>query len=82
MGGGGGKITPYLKLVRLILETCYVSTLTYAVSENILVSTKTLLIFLTPAFFCKKYAFFGQNSIFTKSNIRSVFSFCKIKSYC
>ena len=40
---------------------------TYAVSENILFSTKALLILLMSAFLCKK-SFVGKNSTFTQSN--------------
>ena len=48
--------------------------------------TKTLLILLVSAFFCKKSVFFGQNNTFTQSNcvkamieiFSSTFSFCKI----
>ena len=67
----GGKITPpRLKLVRITLETWNfaLSTDPYVVSENIILSTKDLLILLMSAFFCKKAAFFGQNSTFTQSN--------------
>ena len=38
------------------------------VPENIPFSAKELLIFLMSEFFCKKSAFFGQNSTFTQSN--------------
>ena len=50
----GGKITPSLKLGRIILETYVVSTHTYVVSENIPFSTETLLILLMPAFIFAK----------------------------
>ena len=46
-----------LKLVRIMLETWYVSTHTYLVPEDILFSTKTTLILLMSAFFCKKNFF-------------------------
>ena len=80
---------PCLKLVRVMLETC-VSTHSYVVSENMLFSTKSHLILLMSAFFCKKSALCSQNSTFTQTNIvraalrffSSVFSFCKIKGYC
>ena len=44
--GGGGKITACLKLIRIMLvrHVWYISTHTYVVSENILFSTKTVLI--------------------------------------
>ena len=60
-----------LKLVRIILETWYVSTHTYLVPENIPFSTKTTLILLMSAFFCKKKTFsvfFEKESTFTESN--------------
>ena len=50
----GGKITPSLKLGRIILETYVVSTHTYVVSENIPFSTETLLILLMSAFIFAK----------------------------
>ena len=64
-----------------------VSTYTYVVLENIPFSTKTPLILLTSAFFCKNSTFLGENSTFIQSNnvrvvleiFSSVFSFCKIK---
>ena len=62
--GGGGKITPYLKLVRITPQP-------YVVSENIPFST--LLNFADFSFFCKKIAFFVQKSTFTQSNsVRAV----------
>ena len=65
--GGGGKITACLKLIRIMLvrHVWYISTQTYVVSENILFSTKTVLILEMPAYFCKKSAFFGENCAFT-----------------
>ena len=42
---------------------------TYVVSENIPFSTKAVLILLMSAVFLQKIAFFGENSIFTQSNI-------------
>ena len=63
-----------------VFEIWYVSTHTYAVSENIPFSTKTLLILLMSAFFCKKSVAFGNNSTLTQSNsVRAVlefFQFC------
>ena len=59
---GVGKITlPCLKLVRTMLETSHFAlkyTHTYVILENISFSTKTLLVLLIPAFFCKISAFF------------------------
>ena len=46
----------------------YVSTHTYAVSENTHFSAKAFLILLMSTFFCKKSAFFGKNSTFTQRN--------------
>ena len=64
--GEGLKVTPCLKLVRIMLETWnLVRKYTYAVSDNIPFSIKTPLILL---FFYKKSAFFGKNSIFSQSN--------------
>ena len=45
-----GKITPCLKLVRIMLEIWYVSTHTCKFSEDVPFSPKTLLILLTSAF--------------------------------
>ena len=56
----GGNYPPCLKLVRIMVENL--------VPENIPFSAKELLIFLMSEFFCKKSAFFGQNSTFTQSN--------------
>ena len=42
---------PWLKLVRIMRETWYVSTYTDVVSENTPFSTKNPLILLMPAFF-------------------------------
>ena len=65
----------------------YLSTQTYLVSENMPFSTKTLLIFLMPAFFfTKNQHFFGKKDTFTESNslrtFGSVFNFYKRKGYC
>ena len=60
-----------LKLVRIMLETSNCAgkyTHTYVVSENILFSTKALLILLMSVFFCKKSVLSGQYSTFTQSN--------------
>ena len=67
--GAGGKITPCLKLVRIMLETetWYASTHTCVVLE-IYPFVTSLLILLMSAFFCKRSAFFGQHSTFTYSN--------------
>ena len=56
--GGGGKITPpsYLKLVRIMLETWYISTHTKVVSENILVPRPSLICWCNH-YFAKKSAF-------------------------
>ena len=73
-GLGGGKITPppslRLKLVIILreIQLWHVSTHTCVVSENISFNTRTLLILLMSAFFCKKSSFFGQSSTFTQSN--------------
>ena len=47
---------------------CYVSTNPYLVSQNIPVSTKTLLILMMLAFSHKNLAFFCINSTLTRSN--------------
>ena len=85
------KITllPYLKLAKIMLETWnLVCKCTHKCSfRKYTFSYETLLILLMSAFFCKKSAFFGQNSTFTQSNIvrvcyrfySALFSFCKTK---
>ena len=61
---GVGKITlPCLKLVRIMLETSHFArkyTHTYVILENISFSTKTLLILLMPALFCKTVFFWPK----------------------
>ena len=53
---------------------------THIVSENIPFRSQVPLILLTSAFFCKKLAFFVQNSIFTQSTsvraVLEIFQFC------
>ena len=77
-GGGGVKLPPCLKLVRIMLRNAYfeswhISTDIYAVSEDIHFITKVLLILLMSAFFCKKVAFSSQNSTFAQRNsVRTV----------
>ena len=83
----GGNYVPCLKLVRIMLEICYIGTHPYTVLENMPFSTKTLLILLISASFVKNWVFFCINSTFSQSNsvgavldiFSSVFSFCKIK---
>ena len=60
-GARVGKITPSLKLVRIMLELWYVSTQTDSVSENIRFSIKTLLIsYQGPQHFLQKISIFRQ----------------------
>ena len=73
-GGRGVKSpppSPRLNLVKIMLETWNLvhGTNTYTVSENIPFSTKTSLILLMSAFFCKKSAFFGKINTFTQSKV-------------
>ena len=88
---GGGVKLPYLKPVRVMLETSnLVHNYAHVVSEKIPFITKTPLILLISAFFfCKKPAFFVKNKTLLKGIARelclrffnSVFSFCKMKGY-
>ena len=74
-GVGRGKTTPFLKLVRIMLETWNLvrKVHTYIVSENIPFSTKAFLILLMSAAFCKKMSNFGNNDTFNQSNsVRAV----------
>ena len=66
----GVKLPPVWNSLELSqkLESWYVSTHTYAVSGNILFSTKTSLILLMPALSLEKISIFSQNSISTQSN--------------
>ena len=59
-GGGGGKITPFLNLVRIMLET---SNLARKYTDICSLRKYTF-----QYFFFKKSPFFGQNSTFTQSN--------------
>ena len=81
-----GGITSCIKLLRIMLETWYVSTRTYVVyvvSEDIHFSNKALLSFFA------EIAFFETNSTFTHNNsvravlktFSSVFKVCKIKGH-
>ena len=92
MGGGGGdKINPCLKLVRIMLETLNLTRKYTHIcsSREYTFSTKVSLILLMSAFFGKKSAVFAQKYIYSKqyceSCVRdffsSVFSFCKMKGY-
>ena len=60
------KITPCLKLIRKLCYKLETYTHVYVALENIPISTKTLLILLMSAFFCKNSAFFGENGTFTQ----------------
>ena len=70
---GGGKITPCLKLIRVMLESWNLVrkyTYTYVVSENMPFGTKAFLILLMLTFFLQKISvFFGNDSTFTQSSI-------------
>ena len=60
-GGGGGKITPCLKLIRVMLESWNLVrkyTYTYVVSENMPFGTKAFLILLMLTFFLQKISVF------------------------
>ena len=90
-GGGGDKINPCLKLVRIMLETLNLTRKYTHIcsSREYTFSTKVSLILLMSAFFGKKSAVFAQKYIYSKqyceSCVRdffsSVFSFCKMKGY-
>ena len=59
--GGGGKITPCLKLIRVMLESWNLVrkyTYTYVVSENMPFGTKAFLILLMLTFFLQKISVF------------------------
>ena len=82
----GGKITPCLKPVTIMLETSNL-TRKYTPICNFRKYTSVPLILLMSAFFCKNLPLFVQNSTSNPSNsvravleiFSSVFSFCKKK---
>ena len=64
---GGNPPAPCLKLVRIMLETWYVSRHIHVVSKNIPFRTKALLILLSGFFLVKNQHFGGKSSTFTQS---------------
>ena len=64
----GGKITPCIKLVSILVEIWnLLSAHAYVVSENIAFIGKAILILLMSAFF-QKFSNFSKNIFFTQSN--------------
>ena len=78
----GGKITPCLKLVRIILEISNLARKYKTICSFRKYTFQYLAppILLIPAFFCRKLAFFLQKgTLLCQIFFSSVFSFCKTR---
>ena len=75
VGEGRVKLSLCLKIARIMLETSNLARKYTRIcrSENMLFSTKALLILLLSTFLAKSHTFFGQTSSFTqRNNMRSM----------